>query len=181
MKQKTCIFIVYFLKMTSYTSVFLAVLMFVPCPFTASATDTSATTDIAVMDFDTFAPMLAQDTDSIYVINFWATWCAPCVREIPAFEELHATYSDQKVKVLLVSLDFPGHLDSRVIPFIEQHQLQSEVIVLDDPDANRWIPLVSEEWSGAIPATVIYNRTFREFYEKEFKFEELEKIILLLL
>ncbi len=136
---------------------------------------------IEVMDFDTFAPRLALDNDSIYVINFWATWCAPCVREIPAFEKLHKTYKSQKVKVLLVSLDFPNQIENRVIPFINNHNVQSEVILLDEPNANRWIPLVSEEWSGAIPATVIYSNSFRGFYEREFKFEELEEIIIPLL
>ncbi len=136
---------------------------------------------VSVMDFDTFAPRMTKTNDSIYVINFWATWCAPCVREIPVFEQLHAQYKDQKVKVLLVSLDFPDHLESRVIPFIREHQLKSEVILLDDPDANRWIPLVNESWTGAIPATIIYSREFRDFYQKEFKFEELENIILPLL
>ncbi len=136
---------------------------------------------VSVMDFDTFAPIMEKTNDSIYVINFWATWCAPCVREIPVFEQLHAQYKDKKVKVLLVSLDFPDHLESRVIPFLREHRVQSEVILLDEPNANRWIPLVDESWTGAIPATIIYSREFRDFYQKEFKFEELENIILPLL
>ncbi len=139
------------------------------------------TKDIEVIDFDTFAPRLNKDDGTVYVVNFWATWCAPCVREIPAFEKLYATYKDQNVHVLLVSLDFPNHLESRVIPFVESHNVQSEVLLLDEPNANRWIPLVSDEWTGAIPATVIYNSEFRQFYQREFTFEELEEIILPLL
>ena len=129
------------------------------------------------MSFDEFEHWLHKDNDSIYVINFWATWCAPCVREIPAFEEVNARYSDRKVKVVLVSLDFPNQLESRVLPFIERNQMQSRVILLDDPRANRWIPKVSDEWTGAIPATVIYSSGFYGFYEREFKFEELAEII----
>jgi len=136
---------------------------------------------IKVVDFDTFAPRLNKNDGTVYVVNFWATWCAPCVREIPAFEKLYATYKDQNVHVLLVSLDFPNHLESRVIPFVESHNVQSEVLLLDEPNANRWIPLVSDEWTGAIPATVIYNSEFRQFYQREFTFEELEEIILPLL
>ncbi len=134
--------------------------------------------EVEVMDFDTFLPRLEMDNDSVYVINFWATWCAPCVRELPAFEQLNETYSDQKVKVILVSLDNPDLIDDRVIPFMERMGLQSEVILLDDPNSNRWIPLVSEEWSGAIPATVIYSAGHRSFHEREFEFEELEEIVL---
>ena len=134
--------------------------------------------EIEVMDFDAFFPRLEMDNDSVYVINFWATWCAPCVRELPAFEQLHETYSDRKVKVILVSLDNPDLIDDRVIPFIERMDLQSEVILLDDPNSNRWIPLVSEKWSGAIPATVIYSASHRSFHEREFEFEELEEMVL---
>jgi len=141
----------------------------------------SANDEIAIMDFDTFSPMLEKEDEYTYVINFWATWCAPCVREIPYFEKLHENYKDKNLRVILVSLDNPDHLDSRVIPFIENHNLKSEIILLDDVSANRWIPLVSEEWSGAIPATVIYNNSFRGFYEKEFKYDELKEIVLPLL
>lgn len=141
----------------------------------------SANDEIAIMDFDTFSPMLEKEDEHTYVINFWATWCAPCVREIPYFEKLYENYKDKNLRVILVSLDNPDHLESRVIPFIENHNLKSEIILLDDVNANRWIPLVSEEWSGAIPATVIYNNSFRGFYEKEFKYDELEEIVLPLL
>ncbi|MFP4065737.1 MAG: redoxin domain-containing protein [Bacteroidales bacterium] len=134
--------------------------------------------DIEVMDFDTFSPRLEMHNDSIYVINFWATWCPPCVRELPALEQLNETYSGQKVKVILVSLDNPDLIDDRVLPFLERLDLQSEVILLDDPNSNRWIPLVSDEWSGAIPATVIYSSGYRSFHEREFEFEELEELVL---
>lgn len=137
--------------------------------------------NIEIVDFESFEPTLYLENDSIYVINFWATWCAPCVRELPAFEQLYANYKDRKVQVILVSLDNPAHLENRVIPFVERMGLQSRLMLLDDPRSSRWIPLVSDEWSGAIPATVIYSNGYRAFYEKEFKYEELENIILELL
>src|SRR5690606_240818 len=117
---------------------------------------------------------LQNKNDSIYVINFWATWCKPCIKELPAFEKLASDYSAEKVKVLLVSLDFSDKLKTQVIPFIKKNNIQSEVVLLDDPDANNWIPKVSVEWSGAIPATIIYNKDNRKFYEQSFTFEELE-------
>ncbi len=167
--------------MRTIVSAFMIALLLVPATLAVSAELKKSAADIEVVDFDAFAPRLEMDNDSLYVINFWATWCAPCVREIPAFDKLHETYKDKKVKVLLVSLDNPDHIDNRVIPFIENHNVQSEVILLDEPNANRWIPLVSEKWSGAIPATVIYSGSFRGFYEREFKYEELEEIIIPLL
>ena len=117
---------------------------------------------------------LQKKNDSIYVINFWATWCKPCIKELPAFEKLASDYSDKNVKLVLVSLDFPDKLESQVIPFIKKNNIQSEVVLLDDSDANSWIPKVSPQWSGAIPATIIYKKDNRKFYEQSFTFEELE-------
>ena len=76
--------------------------------------------------------------------------------------------------MILVSLDFPKMIESRVIPFIKNKNLQAEVVVLNDPDANSWIEKVAKEWSGAIPATIIYKNEKRKFYEQSFTEEELE-------
>ncbi len=136
---------------------------------------------IKIYSFDEFSHWLEKETDSLYVVNFWATWCAPCVKEIPDFEKLYAKYKTDKVKLLFVSLDFPNQLETRVIPFIDRMDMKAQVVLLDDTRANRWIPLVDENWTGAIPATLIYNQDFREFYAREFTFDELEEIILPLL
>lgn len=129
---------------------------------------------IPMYSFEELNPLLHIDNDTTYVVNFWATWCKPCVKELPAFEQLGSNYGDQKVKVVLVSLDFPDVLESRVIPFVESKDLQSEVVLLDDPDANSWIPKIAEEWTGAIPATLIYQGEKRKFYERTFTYDELE-------
>ena len=129
---------------------------------------------IPTVDFEEFnSRYLQQKNDTTYIINFWATWCKPCVKELPAFEKINEQYRDQKVKVVLASLDFPDKIEKQVIPFLKKHNLQSEVILLDDPDANSWIPRVSEDWSGAIPATMIYNQQERKFFEGSFTYEEL--------
>jgi len=57
--------------------------------------------------FEDMEPLLRLQNDTTYVVNFWATWCKPCIKEIPYFKELDSTYKDQKFKLLLVSLDFP--------------------------------------------------------------------------
>ncbi len=126
------------------------------------------------MNFSELEPLLHKSNDTTYVINFWATWCKPCVEELPAFEELNRKYSNRPVKVLLVSLDFVRNLESRVIPFIKNQNLKSEIVLLNDPKSNIWIDKVNPDWSGSIPATLIYNRNQRTFYERAFHFEELE-------
>lgn len=126
-------------------------------------------------DFSGFEYFLKQKNDTTYVVNFWATWCVPCVEELPHFEKLNEKYKEDKVKVILVSLDMFKQVESKLLPFIKEKQLKSEVIYLRDPDQNTWLPKVDSTWSGAIPATVIYNKDERKFYERSFTYEELEK------
>lgn len=125
--------------------------------------------------FDQFEPWLHRKSDTTYVVNFWATWCKPCVAELPYFEQLHEAYKDEKVKVVLVSLDFPKQIDKKLVPFIEKHQLQSEVVVLLDGKYNNWIDKVDTSWEGSIPITIIYNNENRKFIGDQFHdFEDLE-------
>ena len=126
-------------------------------------------------DYNGLEYFLKKDNDTTYIINFWATWCVPCVEELPSYEKLNTEYKDKKVKVILVSLDMSKQIESRLLPFIQKKKLQSKVVLLNDPDANAWIEKVDKSWSGAIPATIIYKKQERKFYEKSFTYEELEK------
>jgi thiol-disulfide isomerase/thioredoxin len=130
-----------------------------------------------VLTFDDFEPHLHFSNDTTYLVNFWASWCTPCVDELPAFERIGKEYQDSRVKILLVSLDFPKQIESRLIPFIEKHQIRSEVMVLNDPDANKWINKVDPRWSGSIPATLIYNQNGRDFHEGSYTYEELKLLV----
>ena len=132
---------------------------------------------IKVMNFDQLEPSLHRSDDTVHLVNFWATWCAPCIKELPAIQGIEKKYSDKKLKVLLVSLDFPGQLESRLIPFLKENNITSEVILLDDPDQNRWIDLVDRSWSGNIPFTLIYGRDFRESFPRSLDFETLDSIV----
>lgn len=134
-----------------------------------------------LLQYESYAALektFKNDSDTTYVVNFWATWCKPCVEELPYFETLHNTYADKKVKVILVSLDFKKQIEKKLVPFIEKNNLQSNVVVLVDPDANRWIDAIDPEFSGAIPATKIYRQGKSAFYEKSFaSFDELNNIV----
>lgn len=129
---------------------------------------------LEVYDFEGIQKFLNKRDDKIYVVNFWATWCIPCVKELPYFEKLNKEFKDKNVEVLLISLDFPNQYNSKLKPFLKKRNIESKVIALNDTDMNTWIPKVNENWSGSIPATLIYNKNTRDFYEKSFTYEELE-------
>ena|SRR5687767_7643971 len=134
---------------------------------------------VQLISMDRLETMINTQSDSILIINFWATWCKPCVDELPEFEKITAKYKDKKVKVILVSLDYPRHLEQRVIPFVTKNNLQSEVYLLDEKDPAQWLERISAEWMGSIPATMVvyYPDQVKDFYEKELNFSELQKII----
>lgn len=119
--------------------------------------------------FDDLEPLLRMKNDSTYVINFWATWCKPCIKELPYFKELDSIYKDEKVKVVLVSLDFPKDVENKLVSFAREKQIESKVVVLLDGKYNDWIDKVSPEWSGAIPATYIYNRERNKLVQRPFE------------
>ncbi|MES2593402.1 MAG: TlpA disulfide reductase family protein [Bacteroidota bacterium] len=112
---------------------------------------------------------LNADTDTTFIVNLWATWCAPCVKELPDFDSIHAAYADKKVKIILVSLDFKEDLHTKLIPFLASKKIKSEVVLMDELNANYFIPKISNEWSGAIPATLIINKQkkINRFFEKK--------------
>lgn len=133
--------------------------------------------DIKVTDFEGLQPLLQKSNDTTYVINFWATWCKPCVEEMPDFLKAAAEMKSEKVRFVFVSLDFPGQVDARLKPFVKKHDMADMVVLLDDPDSNSWIEKVDNKWSGAIPATLIYKGIDKDFYEKSLSYSDLVNII----
>ena len=134
---------------------------------------------VAVYKIGDLLKRIHNNSDTTYVVNFWATWCKPCVAELPEFEKLQETYKDKKIKVLLVSMDFKEELEKRVKDFLEKNKYTCEVVLLDEINGNDFINKISEKWSGAIPATLITrkNKLRTEFHEGKMTIEMLEKII----
>ena len=125
-------------------------------------------TGLDIRNFEALKTEFIPEKGQTLVINFWATWCGPCVKELPYFEEISKAYNQNEVEVILVSLDFPQHYESKLKPFIIKHNIKSRVIALNDPDSNSWIPKVDENWTGSIPATLILSNSKYKFYEQTF-------------
>lgn len=118
--------------------------------------------------------------DTLYVVNFWATWCQPCIEELPDFMKINEEYgAGNKFKMILVSLDRTTDFETKVKDYIKQNNIKPDVYVLsDNKRMNEWIPGINKSWSGAIPATAIYRNNQQLFFtEGKVSYEDLKNTI----
>ncbi|GEL11399.1 hypothetical protein FGL01_21380 [Flavobacterium glycines] len=129
--------------------------------------------------FDSYSDLekaVLSDENTTYVVNFWATWCLPCVKELPYFEQLNS--ANKNLKVVLISLDFKNQYETKLLPFLKENNIKSEVVLLTDKDYNTWLSVVDKDWSGSIPATLVISKRKKKFVEKMFSdYEELNQYV----
>jgi len=115
------------------------------------------------------------------IVNFWATFCKPCMEEIPHFQKMLNKYEKEDLQILFVSLDLQDDYPAKVNAFIKKKKMST--LWLDETNADYFCPRVDEKWSGAIPATLFINngKNYRKFVEEQVSEEMLEKEILILL
>lgn len=129
-------------------------------------------------DFNSFYKEEITESKGIVIVNFWATWCKPCITELPYFEQINAEMKSEKFSVCLVNLDFNSKYKTSAVEFVRNKNLKSEVIHLNDTDPNKWINKIDSNWTGAIPATLIYNNGKKVFFrEGEITYDELKSEI----
>lgn len=120
-----------------------------------------------------------NQSDSALVVNFWATFCGPCIEEIPYFQTIAAKYKNQKVKLLLVSLDFKEYYPKKISAFAKRFGFTAEIVWLDEEKPDDFCPKIDSTWSGAMPATLFVNKSnqHRTFVETQLKPKEVETAI----
>lgn len=133
--------------------------------------------EVSVVKFDAIESLLSKKSDKLIVINFWATWCGPCIKEMPYFEAALDQYNE-RIELYFVSLDYADQID-RVKNFVSKKSIDGRVMILDELDYDTWIDRVDSSWSGAIPATLFIDPSSgdRAFVESELTPEEITNYI----
>lgn len=130
---------------------------------------------VEVINFEDLQEKISYAEAPLTVFNFWATWCGPCVKELPYFQSIDREYD--QVKVYLVSVDFKNQMP-RLEQFVSDKGLTSTVLFLDEKDPDLYMQFVSKSWSGAIPATLFVTDLGKKmFHETSFEKQELEKLV----
>ncbi|MFT3679303.1 MAG: TlpA disulfide reductase family protein [Ferruginibacter sp.] len=150
------------------------ILMLVSIAFTVSAVQ--AQSKLPSWKITDVVNYYSRQTDTVYVVNFWGTFCKPCVAELPFMQSITKKYADKKVKLLLVSLDLKAYYPARILKFAKEHDINASIVWLNETDADYFCNMIDKKWSGSIPATLFVNPVtgYKKFMEQEFKPEEFE-------
>ncbi len=131
-----------------------------------------------IVKIDQLTSSIKAEKERVQVINFWATWCGPCIKELPLFEQLNEARKDIRVRLVSLDLDLDPNPD-KVRNFAVRKKLKAEIVMLDERDPNSFIDKIDKSWSGALPATLVINNKNgkRRFINRELKEGELDKLI----
>lgn len=120
---------------------------------------------------------IVSESQGPLIVNFWATFCKPCMEEIPHFQKMQSKYEKEGLRMVFVSLDLQDDYPKKVNAFIKKKKMST--YFLDETNADYFCPKVDEKWSGAIPATLFINnkKSYRKFVEEQVSEDVLENEI----
>jgi thiol-disulfide isomerase/thioredoxin len=164
----------FFLKRTSGMKAFLIIVVLV-----LSSASISFSQGIRKISKSELTDILNNTSDKLHVINFWATWCGPCIKELPDFQKTVYETDGSKVEFLFISLDFPSDAEKKLMPFLKKNNYTFNVCLMTETDYNSWIDEVDPSWQGNIPATLFFNRArkIHHFVAESIDKPQLEKTI----
>ncbi len=145
----------------------------------ATGTEIPSKNKVQAMTLSAFQQTVAKESDELIVYNFWATWCKPCIEEMPYFEQVASDMKDKKFKLVFVSIDNFKDSYNKVQRFVNKNDIKASVFLLEYSDQNKLISNIDKSWNGTIPATMFVDNTNKTklFYQQEFSYQELKAIV----
>ena len=125
---------------------------------TAPPADSRAAEALRSVDAPEIQELVREQRGRVILLNFWATWCPPCLVEFPEIVAIEKAYRDRGVAVISVSADSPAHVDSNLLPFLEKHPPGFPVYIMRTDDVGEFMHAIDPEWTGDIPATFFIDR-----------------------
>ena len=126
---------------------------------TAQAQKTATPSDIQLISASQFSALLDDARGDVILVNLWATWCAPCLREIPELLRLRENYLDKGFRLIAVSMDDPQDLESHVIPFLEQRFPDWDTFQSAEVEMDRFVSVIDPAWNEVLPTSYLIDRT----------------------
>ncbi len=133
--------------------------------------------EIRLVSIEEVINEMQKKDDTTRVLNLWATWCAPCVKELPYFEEVYQSFKgDEKIKIILLAVE---DTQKKVQAHKDKNLMKATIWFLNEKDPNYWIPKINEDWGGEIPVTIVRNTLLSKefFHSGELSKEELLEMI----
>jgi thiol-disulfide isomerase/thioredoxin len=121
----------------------------------AELTGSGRITPLAASDF---AEVIAQQSGQVVLINFWASWCTPCLKEIPDLLKLEERYRERGFKLVFFSLDDPKDLEPILVPFLNKWFPDLETYARTDFEMDTVVSVVDDAWNEILPTSYILNR-----------------------
>jgi thiol-disulfide isomerase/thioredoxin len=101
--------------------------------------------------------LLEQHKGQVVLVNFWATWCAPCRKEMPLLVEMEKKLRAKGLRMVTVSADEVED-KAQALEFLTEHSVAAPVYLKNVEDDDAFIESISPDWSGALPALFLYGR-----------------------
>jgi thiol-disulfide isomerase/thioredoxin len=122
---------------------------------------------------------IIKESKKPLIVSFWATFCVPCLQEIPYFQEISEKYKSQGVSMLLVSLDLKGYYPDSIIAIVKKHKISQPVVWLNETNADYFCPKIDSSWSGGMPSSLFVNNVtgYHRFFEEPLSKEQFEEEI----
>jgi thiol-disulfide isomerase/thioredoxin len=147
-------------------------LLIISLIFLAVTSDAQSIKKIRITDLE----KTMRETKGPLIINFWATYCIPCLEEMPYFHEMAKKYKSKGLSLLLVSLDLQEAYPKQISSLAKKLKFTAPIVWLDETNADYFCPKVDPKWSGGLPSSLFINNAtgYRKFYEEELSKQKLE-------